>query len=315
MHYNVHKKVIIPETRKTVSLRESRKELAKREAWLGQTQANLKNKILKQRKDFEKLERAIETFNKTQSYAKAGNAAGVATKTARQWLTGKRLPQRVSIAWSKKGIEKRKPLVITPKKAVSFGYVLGGMMGNVTPVYLHKSKKQGRLNMSVSDLSFAKEFIKKLKESTGMTSKLKKTHENIWVIDINATNLIQLFNELTTYSKKVPITFSNPNSQTKKRLEKQGSITSFLQTKNERTEFIRAIYDSRGRTKLNGPSKTKIITIQIKNPELAQFVIKILTEHNLHPTLQKNGHIVIPNKENSQFMETIGFRKAIKYKI
>ncbi|MEK6958708.1 MAG: hypothetical protein AABW59_01540 [archaeon] len=304
--------VKIPKTGQIVSLRDARKAMGARESYLGQTQSALRKKLLAQRADFNKLERVVEAFNRTGKYASAGKAAGVSEKTAQHWVKGIKLPKRVSIKWSEKAIGKRKPLVITQKKAVSFAYVLGAMMGNVSRDLIGRDQKQGRLSMAVKDLSFAQEFSRKLEESTGMKTKIKRTIRGQWLVDIGSRNIIQLFNELTMYGNKIPTTFGNKNSATKAKLESEGSITQFLITPQERLEFLRALYDSHGSIRTSGPSKTRVIVIKPKNPQISKFIQESLKENKISSASRNDGTIAIPSTENRLFMNSIGFRTNAK---
>jgi hypothetical protein len=310
MKYNIHKSVVVPKTGEKVSLKDSRRALAKREAWVGQKRITLRKKIIAQRKDFDKLERVINIFNETGNLQKSADSASISIRTAREWINGRRLPKRVSIKWSEKELQKRKPLIITPEKATSFSYVLGALMGDVSRTFVQTDMKQGRLNLSVKDLVFAQEFSKKLEQFTGIKTKIRRFRRNLWMVDIGSRNIIQLFNELTLYGKRVPREFINPKSLTKQRLEKSGSLTSFLTTKEQRTEFAKALYDSRGSIKMVG--KTKTIIIKPKNNEITQFVSSVLKENGLTPRIRKDGTIAIPTAQNNIFLQTIGFRRNLK---
>lgn len=310
--FNPVRQVKIPYTGRIVTLAEAKKAMGARESWLGQPRSLLRKKILAQRKDFERLERAVEEYNQSGSFELAGRAADVSRNTAKTWVLGKKLPKHVSILWSQKMMEKRKPLAITQARATPFAYVLGAMMGDVSRNYVGLDSKQGRLNLSVQDEEFARHFSSMLHSATGIKTKVANSARKGFIVDIGSRNIIQLFNELSMYGTRIPEEFPDKNSPAKLALKKQGSITSFLQTKEERVSFVQALYDSIGNVKLGGTSKTKVIMIRPRSEILGLFIAKVLKEQGLHPKLWKGGFVGLPSAENALFMQKIGFRKKIK---
>ncbi len=306
--YNLHRHVTIPGTGKVVSLRDARKAMAAREAWLGQKPSALRGKINAQRRDFEKLEKAVNAYNETQSFELAGKSAGVSRNTAKTWVLGKKLPKHVSMLWSKKMVGRRKPLAITPERATPFAYVLGAMMGDVSRNYVSLDSKQGRLNLCVRDKGFAEHFSRMLESATGIKTKVVQKGDD-FIVDIGSKNIIQLFNELTLYGKRVPREFRNMNSAAKLALQKRGSATAFLKSAGERIAFAQALYDSIGSVRISGPASTKIISIRHGSGEVNDFIVEVLKENGLAAKKRADGYVVIPSAQNWLFMQKIGFRK------
>lgn len=302
--------VLVPGSNKTVRFADAREALVRRNAWLGMPVEAMRAKMLKQQADFQRFGKAIDTYNSTGSFEATAKAAGVSRKTAKWWVEGSRLPRTVSLKRADSYLKKRKPLKIRPEGKAYFAYVLGAMMGNANRIKVGPEGKSGRVRMEVKDKAVAEAFAKSVKVSTGIRPKFhfKKTKTGgLFVADFGSANLLQLFNELTDYGTRVP-NFRVEKSQARAELRRSGSPVSFLDSKESRLQFAKALFDSRGHFKIGGPAKTKNIVINPLHPELRKFVSIVLQENGFHPRERNSGQIALPSSETGIFMKKIGMR-------
>jgi len=312
MGQRVARKVISSKLGGRIDFQESKHAMGARESWVGLPRSALREKVLVMRKEYDQARRVFETFNKTKSFAASASAGGVSRKTATNWLSGKKMPKHLSISRATHYIGKRKPLVIRPEKRADFAYILGAMMGNASRVFLSSEKKQGRISLNVKDGAFAEEFKKRLSVSTDLdvrVSQVEAGPHRWYNVNFGSRNLVQLFNELSNYGKHIPKKFSSRRSLMRESLAKSESPTSFLGSREERLEFVRALYDSRGDVRLSGPSNTKTVVIKIPNEEVRLFVKESLTENGFHPVLRKNGVVALSSSETESFVRLVRFRK------
>jgi len=306
-------RITIPGTGKVVDLRKAREAMVRREAWLGVSEAEMAGKLRKQFDDFEMLGTAVDAWNRTKSFGDAARASGVSRKTAGYWVRGERLPRNVSFRRAEYYLEMRRPLKIRPGGKADFAYVLGTMAAHGSRIATGGETKEGIMWLGVRDKGFAKAFAAKLKASTAMKTTVRSRLNNgqrYHVVEFGSRHLLQLFNELTDYGKRVP-KFRDKGSPVRRMLLESKSPVSFLDTREERRQFVKALFDGGGNVRTSGPSRTKVVVLYSLSSELMKFASFVLLENGFHPKARRDGTVALPSSETVEFMKRIGFSKKV----
>jgi len=306
--------VVVPETGEVVRLADARERMLLLNSWLGVKPKPMRKKLVALTEGFRRFASAVDAYNETGSLSSAAREAGVDRKSAWKWVTGKALPRAISTKNYEKYMKARKRLSLRPGGKADFAYVLGTMMGNASVYQVAPESKDASIKMTVNDLGFASAFRRALLRSTGISARIRhftKEGRQYFAVELGSRSLLQLFNELTDYGNRIPSGFSYPNSPNRRFLVGAKGRVSFLSSKAERLQFIKALYDSRGYTLRRRDTNRSAVIVRPMNPVLADFIISTLRENGFTPKKRAHGLVALPTRETERFMRTIGFNKKV----
>ena len=305
--------VTLPSGRK-ISLVEARERLVERDAWLGLPKEIMRQRLEKQQHEFNLLKQAAEMRRRGISFEAIGKVLELKPETVKSWLGAKKqIPRALSRKRFALFERKRTKISIQKENYPEFAYVLGGFFGNVFKVREYTGMGETKIELQTVDKEFAQEFEKNfnasIKVKREFRSALKKglssgviipkqgMRRKLYSMRVVSSNLVQLFNKITDYKRHVPV--------------------DFLSTRESRTNFLKALFDSRGRIQITASAKTPYIEFHTTNAELLNFVSVALLEREIQHTMHRRREkfaIRIGSAGVPVFRQEIGFRAEQKQK-
>jgi len=302
--------VRIPDTGEVIRLADARERLVERESWVSTPPETMRRKLITQIKEFKKLAKVAEAKAEGATDREAGERAGVSMYTAKKWRGGQSLPRSISPKRADL-YDRRKTVLRIPKShAEDFAYVLGVMSaGDACRCKLNNTTGDVRVFMQVKDKWFANRFRDAILASTNLKPSPVKPVKNWHAVSVTSTSLLQVFNELSDYNRRLPTHLWVPGSANRRMLRKSNSQTRFLGNMGERIAFLKGLYDSKGYVRRVRGERYKNITISARTPEERNFIDRVLRENGFNPRQWSTGHILIPSEEAGRFREVFGFVK------